>query len=545
MPLSAATPDSPGRFRIWLYAILWTAWIVPGLIGHDPWKPDEAYIFGVVNHMLKSGDWIVPVLAGEPFLDHPPFYYLVAASVAKLFSRWMQPHDAARLASGGFMGLTLLFLAFAARELYGRSYGWIAAMALVGCVGLLVRAHQIITDVAMLAGLAAALNGLALASRRSVLAGIWLGSGAGMAFLSNGWTPLFIVLITGLALPVFFAAWRNRRVALALLFALLALAPWVAIWPYLLYARSPALFNLWLWPSLAQSFATLPARVAEYGYYFGILPWYAWPVLPMALWTLWREGRQRLSNPAIQLPLTSFLASLVVLSVAQEVRELRALPLLLPLSLLASASVDSLRRGAAAALDWFGIMTFGVFAVLMWVGWVALLTGSPEIIAAELARIQPQSTTRFSAGAFALSLVASLLWLALVWRIGRSNRRALINWAAGITLVWILAMTLWLPFIETTKSYRSMIASLKQALPDSHGCIASRGLGESQRALLEYFAGIVTEREERTPVAKCELFLFQGRTPQTPLLPPGQWRQIWEGSRPGDKDERYRLYQRL
>jgi hypothetical protein len=29
------------------------------------------------------------------------------------------------------------------------------------------------------------------------------------------------------------------------------------------------------------------------------------------------------------------------------------------------------------------------------------------------------------------------------------------------------------------------------------------------------------------------------------LPPTGNWRKIWEGGRPGDKDERYRLYQRV
>ena len=48
-----------------LLAGLCLAWILPGLIGHDPWKPDEAYTFGVVYELLNGGSWIVPHLAGE------------------------------------------------------------------------------------------------------------------------------------------------------------------------------------------------------------------------------------------------------------------------------------------------------------------------------------------------------------------------------------------------------------------------------------------------------------------------------------------------
>jgi len=56
-------------------------------------------------------------------------------------------------------------------------------------------------------------------------------------------------------------------------------------------------------------------------------------------------------------------------------REVYALPLLLPLALLAGAGVPSLRRGAANALAWFGAMSAGLLGALMWLGWFAMMTG--------------------------------------------------------------------------------------------------------------------------------------------------------------------------
>ena len=41
----------------------------------------------------------------------------------------------------------------------------------------------------------------------------------------------------------------------------------------------------------------------------------------------------------------------------------------------------------------------------------------------------------------------------------------------------------------------------------------------------------------------CDLLLVQG-TPQDAKVPAGDWTKIWEGQRPGDKVERYRLYRR-
>ena len=43
-------------------------------------NPTRPYTFGVVYDMLRGGSWLVPTLAGEPFLDEPPLYYLTAAA---------------------------------------------------------------------------------------------------------------------------------------------------------------------------------------------------------------------------------------------------------------------------------------------------------------------------------------------------------------------------------------------------------------------------------------------------------------------------------
>src|SRR5829696_2472827 len=101
--------------RQWLVAVLCLAWILPGLVAHDPWKPDEAYTFGVVHEMLSGGSWLAPSLAGEPYLKEPPLYYVTATVAAKLFSPLLPLHDAARLATALYIALTFLFCGLAWR----------------------------------------------------------------------------------------------------------------------------------------------------------------------------------------------------------------------------------------------------------------------------------------------------------------------------------------------------------------------------------------------------------------------------------------------
>src|SRR5262245_41108030 len=221
--------------RNFLVVLLCAAWLLPGLIGHDPWKPDEAYTFGLIYELLQGNSWVVPALAGETFLDKPPLFNLTAAACAKIFSFALPLHDGARLATGLWMAATLAFTAAAARELNGERYGAIAVLLLLGCFGLVVRSHQIITDVAMLAGFAMAYYGCAGSLRRPGMVWVWICTVAGVGFLANGVATPVIIIVTALLLPAFGRAWRSRSYAGALAIAAVAALPWLAIWPLLLY----------------------------------------------------------------------------------------------------------------------------------------------------------------------------------------------------------------------------------------------------------------------------------------------------------------------
>ncbi|MCW5605927.1 MAG: glycosyltransferase family 39 protein, partial [Burkholderiales bacterium] len=233
--------------RILLLALLCLAWLLPGLIGHDPWKTEEANTFGVVYALLQGGSWVVPSLAGEPFLEEPPLFYLSAAASALLFSPLLPLHDAARLATGFYIAAAFLFCGLAGRELNGRNHGAVAVMLLLGCFGLVVRGHQLINDAASLAGFAMAYYGLALALRRAAAGGFWAGTGLGIVFMTQGLLETAVLAALAALLPVLSGSWRSRGYALAMAVALLAAAPWLIIWPALLHAHSPALFADWLW----------------------------------------------------------------------------------------------------------------------------------------------------------------------------------------------------------------------------------------------------------------------------------------------------------
>lgn len=525
-----------------LLVALLALYLLPGLTGHDPWKSDDATHFGIAFAMGESARWWLPQLAGADVPDAYPLYYWVALASGRLLG-WLMPlHDASRLASGLFAAGLLAGMALLSGRLHGRDTGALAALLTIGCLGLLVHIHDSQPAVALLACLAFALYGLALIAQRPWRGALVAGVAGGLGFLAAGWLAAGLLLPLLILLPLAAPAWRGGR-ALAGLGGSLALAAGVAAaWPLLLAAAGPEHFSNWLQASQSE-LATLRPSLARLWAYLSLLPWFAWPVLPLALWSLWRS-RRALTEPAIALPLAAFAVFLPVLAAFDDARSLTALPLLLPLIALAVPGAGSLRRGAANAFDWFAMMSFSLAAALVWLGWVAMVSGWPPRIARNFARIEPGFVMPLMAGALLFAVLVSLGWLWLIVASPRSPLRGSLTWAAGVVTLWCLVSSLWLPWIDYGKSYRPVALALKRALPADHGCLAADNVGTAQLASLHYFAGLLTVPAGTASADNCPLLLIQasGRNPE--LSPGSQWRKIWDGRRSGDRDEIFRLYWR-
>ena len=529
-----------------LTLVLCLAWLLPGLIGHEPWKGDEAETMGLIHSVLSGMPVAVPTLAGEPWLGVPPLYSITAAMFAQILAPWLPAHDAARLAGGFFVLLALLFAGFAGRELYGSEHGRLAALVLIGSVGLWVRAHESIPQTALLAGVAMVGYGAALSVRRAYVGGMVVGTGLGISFMSVGVAETLALAIALFALPIFSPRWRQLNTVKAALLTLVFVAPWLLIWPWALWQSSPGLLTDW-WHSQVQMrfvFWSTPATTWT-GYYFKFLPWFAWPAWPLALWTLWHARREQLSSTGIVLPLAMWLSMTLVLSFTVDPSPDNGLPLLIPLAWLAAGSAFTLRRGAANALYWFAMMTFGVVAVAAWVYWSALELGVPAQLSAHLHKLQTGYDGAFHPFPVAMAVLYSIAWGLLLVRMQRSPQRPLIAWAAGMALTWGLAASLFERPMDERMSYESVMKSMQPHLP-SQSCVASEGVNAGARAMLDYYLGVQTLRVESTDAPTCPVLLVEDHSNVDDVIPQRKgWRVVWHGARPGNLGERYVLYRKL
>ena len=93
--------------------------------------------------MQHTGQWWVPHLAGEPFLEHPPLFYALLGALHRSFGA---SEGVARLPGAIASALTALLVFSLARRVADRSAGLPALLALVGVAGFFRYSHRAVVD---------------------------------------------------------------------------------------------------------------------------------------------------------------------------------------------------------------------------------------------------------------------------------------------------------------------------------------------------------------------------------------------------------------
>lgn len=521
------------------------AWLLPGMFGRAPWKPDEAYTVAIINHFYHSQDWLVPVLGGQPFMEKPPLFYWTAAAFAWLLHPILSLNEAVRFATLLYMLVTLAGVWLLARELYGRTVARLAPLVLLSCLGFLYRGHELFTDIGLLAGFALAWYGMALGLRRALLGGLWLGIGTGLGFMCKGLIAPGLLGVIFVCLPLLLREYRTRRWWLTAGVALLAVLPWLVVWPVLLYRHAPALFDEWFWVNNLGRYLGwngMGGAFHDRWYYVKELPWMTFPAWPLALYALWRQ-RANWRTPGVVLPTFSVLLIIVVLQASHSTNDVYALPMLLPLAALGALGVTQLPKPGARFLYWSAWLLFGIVAMLLWWGWIAALMGRPAWLIAEFGRWVPADSVDFQISALVIAILYSVAWLYLGLRPRLTGEHALLHWTLGAALVWCLAMSLWLPALNVAKSYAPVMHAVAAALPKHYDCVATKSVGDSERGMLAYYADIDTRPSwTLQALSDCQVLLVESDNLSAADF--NGWHLLWHGARNDDRGEHFWLLTR-
>ncbi len=524
-------------------ALLAGIYLLTGIIGHDPWRGADAAHLGPVLEMLGGRSTLYPSIGGAVLPDFGPLYYWVAALLAQSLGVVLPIHDAARIATSVFAALALLGLWHACRRLDGEESAPASLLLTLGCLGLVIHAHENQPMLALMAAQAWALAGAAGIAKGVRGSGVLCGLGAGAAILAAGVDGALLCM----PLPLIALLARRsdgmsvgRQTWTAVGVSILSAAAWLI--PFAM--RSPDALQTWLAVESA-SFSLSPPDGTEVGDWLKLLAWFVWPLWPLALWRLWR-ARGRLFDPAICIPLSGLALGMLQLLLFSNPNPARAIPLIAPLALLAAQAMPALKRGGAAAFDWFALATFSFFGLLLICSWSAMISGWPPGLARHFRKLAPAFELAPSIAAIVVAGVICVCWLTYLALRRAAGRDAALTWAIGMTAMWCLAVTLLQPWFNYGKSYRTAAESLSQALPGEYrGCVASLGLGPSQRSSMQYFAGLQT-RISVDGKTGCQALLTYGQPDTTArALEKDGWKETWEYRRGGGRQfEVFRLYRR-
>lgn len=499
------------------------AYVLPGFLGREPWKIEDLSAFGVMRELaLGLTDWSEPRLLGLP-PEEPGLLPYWLGALAMMALPFLDPETASRLPFILLLAFTLACTWYAVYHLarqpaaqpvafafggeasprdYARAMADAGLLALIASLGLARLAHETTPELARLAFASFMLMAMARLGRGgSPWASVFTATLALLALLLSGMGWPAVWLLAGWIVILFRTegqddsvdrgakqAGSHRSAALLSLFVLLVVLAALGLHQGWLANPSGLTGGEPDSPFANGGFATW----AGYG---RMLVWFSWPAWPLALWTLWRWRRQ-LGSLHLALPLWAVLVGLV--DSAMDERSDRALLVALPaFAVLAAFALPTLRRSAAALIDWFTLLFFSFCALVIWVIWVAMQTGVPAKPAANVAKLAPGFTPEFSLGLFLVALLATLAWLGLVaWRVGRHPQaiwKSLVLPASGATLCWLLLMTLWLPLLDFGRSYGPMSRRVASLLP-TDACVLVDGLSQAQIAALQHHGRLDVHR---------------------------------------------------
>lgn len=518
-----------------LLLLLCAIWILVGLTGHAPWKPLETHSISVVKSILDHGNLIAPLDISESTLHNPPVYYWTAALSAKLLSPFLSIHDGARLINTLWLSTLLLMVGMCGREMWSQGVGRHATFIMIGTIGLLLTAHSLNNHVATLTAISIGFYAMILIHRRPQRATLLLGLSFTLGFLTGGFIPYLIILAPIIVLIIAFKAWRTMRNLSVILLAIILSIPFCGAWLLLFHHFYPALFTTWIQQN------TDIFNHKHHLYYLRTLFWFAWPAFPLALIGLWRHQKLILSNAKFQFLVVFFTTTWLILGFCTENKDVNALPLLLPLVILGAGSVESLKRGVAAALNWFGVTIFATFGTLIWLGWIGMISGHPAKIQERMRFLSGAYEIDFNTIGFVAAILMTLVWLIISIRAKLTKRSTVTNWAIGMTFIWSLLMSLWLPMIDHAKSYGLVFKSLERNLPANYQCINSLNVGRAQSILLHYYTDIQLQPLKETEQLNCDLYLIQDERGEGEMTPGLEWGLIWQGKRPAERREKFRL----
>ncbi|WP_163363264.1 ArnT family glycosyltransferase [Enterobacter cloacae] len=533
-------------------------YLLPGIFGHTPWKQDENYTFGVIQSMYETGNWLVPINAGEPFMEKPPLYYWTATLTMKLWSGLIPLHDAARSATLFFSALNFCFFILLAKRVFKAENFqdfriWVAFTLYICAPGILKHSHDMFSDTALTAGATIGLYGIqGLINQEKIRSSVlFLSAGTVVSMLSKGIFIPGLLWMTLIISPLFLTSIRSRDFWRNCIFAGIISSVFIIPWPVLLYLKHPTLFIEWFWENnigrfLGFSVPELGAKANQTRIPVAIF-FFALPSGILSVIHIIRNPLKRIFSRE-EFAITFFMImGLIILQLSASSRALYLLPFVASMAILGSKMLSALKPSFISYFTIFSSILWSMIITFIWVIYILKLTLYKHHPLPLLERWLPASFDlhfTFLPCIFAVGI--TFFWIGRFWLCKFLNPMldATLSWSLGTTVVWGLVFTLLVGWIDYTKGYEGVFSGLKTQLVSqyrSDDCMASLHIGESEAPMLYYYTGILHQPQQTFIKPKtCRWLIVLTDAVQSP---PKGMQLFWIGNRPGDQHHKLVVYE--
>ena len=349
----------PSRWVLPVLLALAPMWLV-GTLDRGAWTPDEPREADIAWRMSAQSQWVLPQLAGRPFLEKPPLSYWTSAGAMRLFGPSVRAARVPNLLYAAIAAVAVGALGFA---MAGRAAAIVAALVAGSALTAFRVTMWLAPDACLLAGCAISLLGAYLGytappGRRKLRGYLLMHAGAAVGFMAKsgvGWLVPGLALLTLIVWERRWAELRRPELYVGLLLQAVVIGPW--IYAVARTAHGGESLRILFWYNLAGRFTHIPAPAAyrystghrnSFGKYFIELPVYLLPWTALAAGAAWRarnavrlagtDGTRWRFAVAASLPL------LLLLSLAATARDIYAVPALLGVSLLVALHLSEAQQ---------------------------------------------------------------------------------------------------------------------------------------------------------------------------------------------------------
>lgn len=545
--------------------VLTLVYVLAGFLGRSPWKSYDISNFGLMYELANgNSSWLAPNVLGNPPESSALLPYWLGAISIQSFSWLLGAELAVKLPFIIMLAATICvawygvyylaqsrhaqpvpfaFGGEATPKEYAKSIADASSLAFMACIGLAQVSHEVGPALSQLFFATLIFSSCAALPQRHYLP--LFGFLLGLFGLSLSGTPS-VALILGVSACVI-GTWA----LISQMFSIQGPSPDFQTYciKVAIVLASTIAVAVFAWQmNLFRSYLSIQnLNLVELQKINRLLLWYTWPLWPMVLWTLW-HWRFHLIYRHIAWPLCFILLSITQLLFTHSSDN--TLILALPgLATLSAFALPTLKRRISALVDWLILIYFSISSCIIWIMWLAMMTGFPEQPARNVKKLLPGFEYQFSWVLFLLAMVGTIAWIYLVrWRTSQHRNaiwKSMVIPAGGTILSWLLLMTLWLPVFDFARSYQPLMDQVNQAIGKT-SCVYASHIDLGQASALKYYSHntIVSFKEQEKN--NCSWWVQSDSfNSEITAANSKEWQLIKKLRRPSDNNEEFLIYKKI